>query len=184
MLVKIQVDTANLTEAQGNLLLSLLTGGTPSTNSSTPSVASPSPTSSVAAAPATSPVQTTVAPQADTPAETKPKRKRRTKAQIAADEAAAAAAAATPATPEVVEVDPLGEVPVAIDVTNTAPTEDEVKAEVVAAVGRLTADGDASPTATVVAVLEKASGKKRVGEISPDQYHAVIAALLEVGTAF
>ena len=126
------------------------------------------------------------------PVPAKPKRKRRTKAQIAADKAAEEAAAAAEAAPVAeatteekkvaalpvnVAVDPLEDVPVSI-------TQDEVKAEVVAAVGRLTADGDEAPTATVVAVLEKATGVKRVGEISPDKYHEVIAALLEVGSSF
>jgi hypothetical protein len=185
MKITFEVNTADLTAEEGNFLYCLLTGSAAVAIEVVASACNQD----------GSPLETPAAPDQTSvvTADPKPKRKRRTKAQIAADNAAAEAPVeavqpspvVTPDSPvvrpEVVEVDPLSDAP---DVTNSAPSEDEVKEQVVAAVGRLTADGDAAPTATVVAVLEAATGKKRVGEISPDQYHVVISALLEVGTAF
>ncbi len=138
------------------------------------------------------------------PKEEKPaKRKRRTKKQIAADKRAAeadivakAAAAQmqetieTPAV-KVVDENPV-EAPAPVAPLPAVVTIDTVKQEVVDAIDRLNAkakpvdplsDEPAPPTATVqvVAVLQEVTGKPRVGEISADQYGAVLAALKNVG---
>lgn len=114
----------------------------------------------------------------------KKKRKRRTKAEIAADKAAAVTPEPQDNTPDVtvsdteLEVDPLGEAPAD---QPTVATEAEVKAAVLAAVARLTeAGGSESPTRVVVAKLVELTGKKRVGEIEQGLYRTVIGGLSEI----
>ena len=131
----------------------------------------------------------------------KKKRKRRTKAQIIADkrkeeEAIIAKAAAESVddgdvtAEKVVESPPTQSVPEPVVAPLPATVDIEtVKQEVVDAIGRLNAKPadplaeTAPPSATVqvVTVLEEVTGKKRVGEIAPDQYGAVLAALKNVG---
>ena len=102
----------------------------------------------------------------------KPKRKRRTKAQIAADNAA-------PVEPAITE--PVAPVEPAIT-EPVAPVEQaDVKAAIVAAVGRLTASGSDSPTRAVVEKLIELTGKKKVSEIEPEHYAVVIENLASVG---
>jgi hypothetical protein len=116
----------------------------------------------------------------------KPKRKRRTKAQIAADEAAA-----SPATPEVAAdppVNPVVETVAPVGETVPPVTPEQVKAAVVGAIERLTAAADPldidpanAPTQLVVNELVELTGKERIGEIDPKQYGVVVAGLAALG---
>lgn len=101
----------------------------------------------------------------------KTKRKRRTQKELAAAKAAKEAS----------EVDPVEETKTADVKLHVEPqeevTEDQVKAAVVACVKRLTVAGTKSPTKKVVEILTALTGKKRVGEIAPEDYPKVIAGL-------
>ncbi len=123
----------------------------------------------------------------------KPKRKRRTKAQIEADRVAdvekidvvaSAVEKIEAVVSEEEEEATVGKIETTIAPPGTPYSAEDVKAEVVAAVGRLTADGDENPTAPVVAVLQKSAGVKRVCEIAPEKYAETIAALKSVGSIF
>jgi hypothetical protein len=173
----LNLESSELTLIQANALVTLLTGVqtvgsvhlTSQTTSAPSQATSQEPKSIVDVAPATTPE--------------KPKRKRRTKAELAAAKAAEAATVPYPEDPK----EPAAPVanPVAVaEVVAAAPivSAEEDKAEVVAAVGRLTADGDTNPTATVVAKMTEISGKQRVGDIDTALYAQVIEVLLTLGS--
>lgn len=109
----------------------------------------------------------------------KTKRKRRTQKELAA--AKAAKEAEKQEAKEASEVDPVEETKTADVKLHVEPqeevTEDQVKAAVVACVKRLTVAGTKSPTKKVVEILTALTGKKRVGEIAPEDYPKVIAGL-------
>ena len=126
------------------------------------------------------------------------KRKRRTKAQITADKRQAAAdkailaaakdtgvaEAASPAAPAPAakgnETAPAAAPPAeaaSVSPSEAAPqalTTGDMKAVVTKALDKLTAEGDPNPTKSVVAELERLTGKKRISEIE-DEHYAVIA---------
>ena len=104
--------------------------------------------------------------------EAKPKRKRRTKAEIQAGKDAEEAVEAPAPVAEVPA--PVAEAPAPVA---EAITEERVRDVVVAAVERLKDGGDEKAPLTVITKITELTGKKRVGEVSVDQYPVVIAAL-------
>lgn len=112
--------------------------------------------------------------------EEKPKRTRRTKAEIAAAEAPVQAAKL----PESPPADPFGDEPVPTDDFDDAPapaapaTKDEVRAALVGYQDRLVASGKGLETAreTVMALLKKVGDADKLGALTEGKFRAVINA--------
>ena len=131
---------------------------------------------------------------ADEPA--KPKRKRRTKAEIAADNLLEGAGANTPAetpvappqveTPEPTPV-PVAEVtPAVAPVAAPEPAQDGVglphlREAMMNAIKRLTDQGVEQPTLDIVGVMKEVTGTDKASEVDPGHFPGLIARIKQLG---